>query len=137
MTNVTDPHTKHVMQGKWHVSGALNEMLTSILGSCVAASMRDPTLRIYGMNHFLLPGHDLRGDDNIRHGARNMEELINALLRACATRTRPEVWLLGGAAVPGTETGIGAANSAFALEFVHTEGSAMRGSDLGGTQGRA
>ncbi|MBJ7517391.1 MAG: chemoreceptor glutamine deamidase CheD, partial [Stenotrophomonas sp.] len=29
--------------------------LTTILGSCVAACLRDPVLRIGGMNHFLLP----------------------------------------------------------------------------------
>lgn len=29
--------------------------LTTTLGSCVAACLRDPVLKIGGMNHFLLP----------------------------------------------------------------------------------
>ncbi|MCL4161036.1 UNVERIFIED_CONTAM: hypothetical protein GTU68_013812 [Idotea baltica] len=65
-----------------------------------------------------------------------MEELVNALLRKGADRRRLEVWLFGGANVLGTKTGIGAANSAFAVEFVRTEGFTLRGTDLGGTRGR-
>lgn len=136
MINVTDPHSKRVMQGKRHVSSAPNEMLTSILGPCVAACVRDPILQVGGMNHFLLPVQDPRGRDNIRYGARSTGELINAVLRAGAMRTRLKVWLFGGANVLGTNTGTGAANCAFALEFVHTEGFVLRGSDLGGTRGR-
>lgn len=136
MINVTDPHTRHVMQGKWHVSSGPNEVMTSILGSCVAACVHDPILRIGGMNHFLLPGQDPRGGDSFRYGAHSMEELINALLREGAVRTRLRVWLFGGANVLGTKTGIGASNCAFALEFVRTEGFVLRGSDLGGTRGR-
>jgi chemotaxis protein CheD len=32
-----------------------SEMLVTVLGSCVAACIRDKGLRIGGMNHFLLP----------------------------------------------------------------------------------
>jgi chemotaxis protein CheD len=46
--------------------------------------MRDPVLRIGGMNHFMLPD----GDDQRRHPARYgsyaMELLINELLKAGA-----------------------------------------------------
>lgn len=136
MINVTDPNTRHVMQGQWCLSERPNDVLFSILGSCVSACMHDPVLRIGGMNHFLLPGHDPRNGDSSRYGARSMQELVNALLRKGANRNRLEVWLFGGANVLGTKTGIGAANGAFATEFVRTEGFVLRGSDLGGTRGR-
>lgn len=136
MIHVSAPQTQHVMQGTLCLTQGPNDVLTSILGSCVAACVRDPDLRIGGMNHFLLPGHDPRDSGNVRYGARSMEELINALLRKGADRRRLEVWLFGGANVLGTKTGIGAANGAFATEFVRTEGFALRGTDLGGTQGR-
>lgn len=136
MINASDPHTRHVMQGQWHVSHTPNDVLTCILGSCVAACIRDPKLQIGGMNHFLLPGHDPRGGENVRYGARCMEDLINALMRRGANRTRLEVWLFGGASVLGKKTGIGAANCAFAKDFVRTEGFVLRGHDLGGTRGR-
>lgn len=130
------PTTSHIMQGQLYITGAPGGVLTSILGSCVAACVRDPDLRLGGMNHFLLPGSDPRDSGNIRYGARSMEELINALLRKGADRRRLEVWLFGGANVLGTQTGIGPANCAFATEFIQTEGFVLRGSDLGGTRGR-
>ncbi|MBY4892705.1 chemotaxis protein CheD [Rhodobacteraceae bacterium N5(2021)] len=134
--HATPARTTHVMQGQTQVSQDPNEVLTSILGSCVAACVRDPERRIGGMNHFLLPGSDPRDSGNVRYGAKSMEDLINALLRKGADRRRLEVWLFGGANVLGTQTGVGAANSAFAMEFVKTEGFTLRGSDLGGTLGR-
>lgn len=136
MINVADPRTHHVMQGQWHLADTRGQILTSILGSCVAACVLDPVLQLGGMNHFLLPGTDPRDGGNNRYGARSMEELINALLRAGADRRRLEVWLFGGANVLGTRTGIGAANAAFAKDFVRTEGFVLRGTDLGGTRGR-
>lgn len=136
MMNVTDPRSQHVMQGQSQLSGNPNAVLVSILGSCVAACVRDPLLRIGGMNHFLLPGHDPRDSDSARYGANSMGKLINALLREGADRRCLEVSLFGGANVLGTKTGIGAANSAFATEFVRTEGLTLRSTDLGGTRGR-
>lgn len=129
-------HTTNVMQGQLHTTQNPNAVLTCILGSCIAACVRDPGLRLGGMNHFLLPGSDPRDGGNVRYGARSMEELINALLRQGADRRRLEVWLFGGANVLGTQTGVGPANCAFAMEFVKTEGFTLRGSDLGGTRGR-
>lgn len=131
-----DSSTLHVMQGQLRLAETAQSVLASILGSCVAACVRDPVLRIGGMNHFLLPGQDPRDSGNVRYGARSMEELINALLRRGADRRRLEVWLFGGASVIGANTGIGAANANFARAFVRDEGFILRGSDLGGTRGR-
>lgn len=136
MINVTDPRTQHVLQGQLHLSDDPHQVLVSILGSCVAACVRDPVLRLGGMNHFLLPGKDPGDNSNLRYGARNMEDLINALLRKGADRRRLEVYLCGGANVLGSQTGIGASNSSFAKEFVRTEGFKLRGTDLGGCRGR-
>jgi len=133
---VTDPRTLHVMQGQLRLSESPDDVLTSILGSCVAACVRDPVMRIGGMNHFLLPGKDPRDSGNVRYGARSMKDLINGLLRRGADRRRLEVWLFGGANVIGANTGIGAANGAFACDFVRDEGFSLMGTDLGGTRGR-
>lgn len=51
-------HRVHIIQGEYHVTDDPNVVLTTLLGSCVAACMRDPDLGIGGMNHFLLPGQD-------------------------------------------------------------------------------
>ena len=57
----------HVIQGQFHVAEGEDVVLTTILGSCVAASIRDPVLGIGGMNHFLLPGST--GDEGLRYGS--------------------------------------------------------------------
>lgn len=136
MILVTAPKTLHVMQGKLRLSEGPDDVLVSILGSCVAACIRDPILRMGGMNPFLLPGSDPRNSGNVRYGAHSMEELINALLRKGADRRRLEVWLFGGGDVLGGKTRIGSANSRFAMDFVRAEGFRLRGNDLGGNRGR-
>ncbi len=136
MILVTAPNTLHVMQGKLRLSEGPDDVLVSILGSCVAACVRDPIMRIGGMNHFLLPGADPRDSSNVRYGARSMEELVNALLRKGAEKRRLEVWLFGGADVLGGKTSIGSANARFAMDFVREESFRLRGHDLGGKQGR-
>ncbi|MEJ6395428.1 chemotaxis protein CheD [Gymnodinialimonas sp. 2305UL16-5] len=137
MILVTDPRTLHVMQGQLKLSETPDDVLVALLGSCVAACMRDPILKIGGMNHFLLPGDDPSANSNsARYGARSMEELVNALLRKGASRRNLEVWLYGGADVLRNSTKIGSANAKFATEFVKTEGFRLRGGDLGGKCGR-
>jgi chemotaxis protein CheD len=136
MINVSDPRVVHVLQGQVVATSAPSEILTTILGSCISACIRDPVLRLGGMNHFLLPGDDPRRSNSVRYGARSMEELINALLRKGAARERLEVWLFGGADLLRVGTGVGRANCAFARAFVATEGFFLRGTDLGGSLGR-
>ncbi|MEC8196132.1 MAG: hypothetical protein VX228_07415, partial [Pseudomonadota bacterium] len=45
-----------LLQGDVEVSQNQDIVMTTILGSCVAACMWDETAGIGGMNHFLLPG---------------------------------------------------------------------------------
>ena len=44
-----------VFPGDFYVTGSTDETLVTVLGSCVAACIRDPRLGIGGMNHFMLP----------------------------------------------------------------------------------
>jgi len=79
-----EPRKIHVIQGEFHVCDGDDVMMTTILGSCVAACMRDCVARVGGMNHFLLPG--AAGDAGMRYGVQSMELLVNALLRMGARR---------------------------------------------------
>ena len=81
-----EPRKVHVIQGEFHVSDHPDVMLTTILGSCVAACVRDPLSGVGGMNHFLLPGEE--GGEGLRYGVQSMELLVNALLRRGARRDR-------------------------------------------------
>lgn len=44
----------HIIQGEYKVVSDPEVVLTTILGSCVAACLRDPIAGVGGMNHFLL-----------------------------------------------------------------------------------
>ena len=126
----------HVIQGQYKIAERPQQVLSTLLGSCVAACMRDPVLGIGGMNHFLLPGNDPNSSNNVKYGAHSMEQLVNALLRQGASRNRLEVQLFGGANIVKGLTKIGSSNCDFARQFVRDEGFRLVGEDLGGTRGR-
>jgi len=122
-----------VIQGEFHIADE-DVVMTTILGSCVAACMRDPVARVGGMNHFLLPGES--GDAGMRYGVQSMELLVNALLRMGARRERLEVKLFGGAHLIDGLTDVGGQNAAFAERFVRDEGLSFAGGSLRGDRAR-
>ena len=109
----------HVTQGESHVSTDPNVVMTTVLGSCIAACIRDPQAGVGGMNHFLLPdAGDGRGGDAVRYGAYAMELLIHDLLKRGARRERLEAKIFGGAKLFDGLSDVGASNSAFAERFL-------------------
>ncbi len=56
----------NIVQGEYHTTNDPEVVLTTILGSCVAACLHDPVARLGGMNHFLLPGERDPGDSEAR-----------------------------------------------------------------------
>ncbi len=127
----------HLVQGECRVSGDKHVMLTTTLGSCVAACIRDPIAGVGGMNHFLLPENpDGEGLLSLRYGAFAMELLINGLLNKGARRERLEAKLFGGSRLSEGLMDIGARNAAFARDFLQREGVAFKGGSLGGALAR-
>lgn len=129
----------HVVQGEYAVTDDPQMMLGTILGSCVAACIRDPLAGVGGMNHFLLPGEG--GDceaapGSLRYGVQSMELLLNALYRMGARRERLEVKLFGGARVIDGLSDVGSENAAFAERFLAAEGIRTSGGSLRGDQAR-
>lgn len=130
----------HIIQGEYSVSDNADVVLTTLLGSCVAACLRDPVARIGGMNHFLLPGQEA-GESAARnvgehYGVHLMELLVNGLLRRGARRERLEGKLFGGARTMEGLADIGARNASFAERFLRHEGIRLAGASLGGERGR-
>ena len=128
----------HIVQGEHFVTDDPEVVLTTILGSCVAACLRDPMTGVGGMNHFLLPGGDARkGDaDSVRYGVHAMELLVNALLAKGARRERLEGKLFGGARLITGLTDVGEMNATFAEDFLRREGLNHAGGSLRGDSGR-
>ncbi|WP_152045529.1 chemotaxis protein CheD [Aureimonas psammosilenae] len=128
----------HIIQGEAKVDSGPDVVMTTLLGSCVAACIRDPAAGVGGMNHFLLPG-DSGAGSNVQsesYGLYLMELLVNGLLKKGARRHALEAKLFGGARTVGGLSDIGAKNAAFAKRFLEMEGITYAGGDLGGDQGR-
>ena len=131
----TDGKRVHVVQGEQYVTDDPDVVLTTLLGSCVAACMRDPVAGVGGMNHFLLPGG--RSDSGAqRHGVHAMELLVNALLQRGARRERLEAKLFGGARLIDGLTDVGRQNAEFGQRFLADEGIRHIGGSLLGEHGR-
>ena len=116
-------------------------MLVTILGSCVAACIRDPLLGIGGMNHFLLPesnGNSFGGiaDEGTRYGNHAMELLINDMLKMGCKKERFEIKVFGGAHVGNMNVSVGKDNADFILEYMDQEGLKLATHDLGGNRAR-
>ncbi|HET6396598.1 MAG TPA: chemoreceptor glutamine deamidase CheD [Pseudoxanthomonas sp.] len=112
--------------------------LVTVLGSCVAACIRDPMLRLGGMNHFLLP--DGNGGDGApaRYGSYAMEVLINELLKRGASRKRLEAKVFGGANVLKgfTSNPVGTRNAEFVRTYLDAERIPVVAEDLRGIHPR-
>ena len=125
-----------VFPGEFYVTSKRDEVLVTVLGSCVAACIRDPVRRIGGMNHFMLPhskGGNWGGDlQSTRFGNFAMEKLINELMKAGCSRNSLEIKVFGGGNVTDTANQIGTENSQFILRYLESEGLRYTVQDLGG-----
>ena len=127
-----------LLQGEYRVSDNPGLVIATILGSCVAACLRDPVARVGGMNHFLLPGKTQQGADQEaeRYGVHLMELLVNGLLHLGAKRNRLEAKLFGGARIVEGLSDVGAMNVKFAKGFLEVEGIKLIGGSVEGERGR-
>ena len=100
-------------------------LITTTLGSCIAACLWDRERRIGGMNHFMLP--EGAGQDSStasgRYGSYAMELLINELLKRGAHRMTLEAKVFGGGAVIAgmSSINVGERNTKFVIDYLQTE----------------
>jgi chemotaxis protein CheD len=124
-----------ILPGEYYVTNA-DLLLSTTLGSCIAACIRDKVSGIGGINHFMLP--DMGTDNTVpasasaRYGSYAMELLINELLKLGARRVNLEAKVFGGGNVLAnmTVTRVGSRNTAFALDYLATEGIRIVGKDV-------
>lgn len=108
-----------VLPGEFFVSDE-DMLISTTLGSCIAACLWDRERRIGGMNHFMLP--EGQGDSG-RYGSYAMELLINQLMKRGASRSTLEAKVFGGGAVIASMTSlnVGERNTQFVLDYLRTE----------------
>ena len=137
--------TVKILPGEYYVTRG-DEAISTVLGSCVSACVRDPALGVGGMNHFLLPekvGGAGRGSPAeataelaTRYGSHAMDSLITDLAKLGAVRERLEVKLFGGGRILSSMNDIGKRNIEFVSSYLSARGLRVAASDLGGTQPR-
>ena len=133
-----------ILPGEYYVTRT-DELITTVLGSCVAACVRDPETGIGGMNHFLLPTEPAQtvkqSDDfdgaNTRYGRVAMKRLIDDVLRWSSKNARLEFKLFGGSTVLNMpQCDVGNQNILFVREYLADHGHQLIAKDLGGNSAR-
>ncbi len=122
-------------------------VVSTLLGSCVAACLWDEPNKVIGMNHFLLASRryarsqPLCSTEAGRYGVQAMELLINGMMKLGARRENLRAKVFGGASMMKTSGGdnfscVGEVNIRFIVEFLVTDGIPLVSADLGGNVGR-
>lgn len=126
--------------GGHYVTRDPGEMIATILGSCVAACIRDPQAGIGGMNHFMLPesrdGDWGFGPTDLRFGNFAMKRLIDDIIGGGGRRDRLEVKVFGGGNLIEARIGVGERNAAFVETYLREGGLAIAAQHLRGRRAR-
>lgn len=121
-----------VLPGEYFIAGG-EMVIVTVLGSCVAACVRDRDRNIGGMNHFMLAeGNSELIGESARYGAYAMEILINHLLKLGARRSSLVAKVFGGGRVMSSLAGsmVGERNADFVLRYLDTERIPVLSQDL-------
>jgi chemotaxis protein CheD len=134
------PTMVKVAPGGHYVTSQEDIVIVTVLGSCVAACIRDPLARVGGMNHFMLPSSRIGawGDDtgSLRYGNFAMERLINDILIRGGRRERLEIKLFGGGNVLGGVSSVGHSNADFVEWYLRSESMPIAASHMRGSIAR-
>ena len=129
-----DRDAAKILPGEYYFTGK-DMLIVTVLGSCVAACIRDRVSGIGGMNHFMLPDSgdsDSPVSASMRYGTYAMEVLINDLLKAGARRENLEAKVFGGGNVLRgfVAINVGERNAQFVREFLKAENIRVTAEDL-------
>lgn len=125
------------MPGEFYVTQA-DEIIATVLGSCVSTCMRDRRTGLGGMNHFMLPDdprQDAKGDA-LRYGCFAVERLLNELFKRGAHRDALEIKVFGGGHVIAGMGDIGRSNIDFVRSYLADEQLKAAVEDVGGAWAR-
>jgi len=125
-----------ILPGEYFVTTG-GDGIETVLGSCVAACVRDRVSGVGGMNHFMLPvdkqhnGKNEQISDATRYGNFAMEHLINDVLKHGGKKENLEFKVAGGGRILNQMAKIGWYNIGFVFDYVFTEGFDILAHDIG------
>ena len=130
-----DRDAAKILPGEYYFT-AKDMLIVTVLGSCVAACIRDRVTGVGGMNHFMLPDGGSDSDSpvsaSMRYGTYAMEILINDLLKAGARRENLEAKVFGGGNVLRgfIAINVGERNAQFVRDYLKAENIRITAEDL-------
>jgi chemotaxis protein CheD len=130
-----DRDAAKILPGEYYFTGK-DMLIVTVLGSCVAACIRDRISGVGGMNHFMLPDSGKDADSpvsaSMRYGTYAMEVLINELLKAGARRENLEAKVFGGGNVLRgfIAINVGERNAQFVRDYLRAENIRIVAEDL-------
>lgn len=133
--------TAKILPGEYYVTKN-EEMITTVLGSCISVCIYEQKTGLGGMNHFMLPQSAGNNDvadfmsESFRYGDVAMERMINDLLRNGADKDQIVFKAFGGGQIIKQMTSVGERNIKFLHKFMVMEGYKLTASDLGGPHPR-
>lgn len=136
---VNDISAAKILPGEYYVT-TNNEAITTVLGSCISACIRDRFFGVGGMNHFMLPiseGGTWAGGEvdptsmATRYGNFAMEHMINEILKQGGHKKNLEVKVFGGGQILQSMTDVGRGNIEFVHTYLSTEGIEIVSEDVG------
>ena len=125
----------YISQGEEAIGTSDDDVISTILGSCVAVCLWDPLAKIGGMNHLLVPYQKQNGLDATT-GAVAIEQLINRMIHHGAMRKRLRAKVFGGANMRSGNSDIGGRNAEFVRNYLQVEGIPCEAESLGGILAR-
>lgn len=136
-----------ISPGEYYVTNKA-VVISTLLGSCIAACLYDPVRRIIGMNHFMLsnPRYSRDLPLNIseagRYGIHAMDLLVNEMMQRGTNRFMLRAKIFGGATIIKQEAAgdnffcVGQVNCRFITQYLEKEGIPIDAMDIGGDFGR-
>jgi len=138
--NTLGAYAARILPGEYYVTRSDREGVSTTLGSCISACIRDSVSGIGGMNHFMLPA--TAGSDPAaykatglgaatRYGNFAMEHLINEIMKNGGKRENLEVKVFGGGRILEKMTDVGLRNISFVRDYLAAEGLRVVAEDVG------
>jgi chemotaxis protein CheD len=131
-----------IQPGEYYVTKE-DEVIATVLGSCISVCIKDELHGIGGMNHFMLPGdfrvEDVFNSNSARYGMYAMEMIMGDILKLGGDRQKLTAKVFGGGHVLNvatTKNSVPATNIQFIKAYLSMEGIQVIKSDVGGFHGR-
>ena len=132
-----------ILPGEFYATSK-NELIATILGSCISVVLIDQVNNVFGMNHFVLPvpsSEDCLIDSlKGRYGIFAMELLINKMIKLGSGKIFLRAMVFGGGSVLQTyhsyNTFVPVNNIRFAYKYLESANIPVIAYDIGGTHAR-